>query len=819
MLNDIRYAARILAKTPGFTAVAVCSLAIGIGANSAIFSFADALLLRPLPVQQPGRVSSITAVTSGGSDLLGSPTEISYPDYVEFRDRNRTFDGLVAFTYQSYGFAQNPSAPPEMKLGLLVSGNLFRVLGVEPVLGRGFRADEDRVAGRDAVVVLGHDFWKSQFDGSASVIGKKIRVNGLDFTVIGVAPEHFTGVDQYLRPALFVPLAMVPRLRNDDMLTKRDVRSLTIKGRLKPGISNAEAQADLNSIATALRTMYPKADENLKVRVQTEIQARISQDPGDAGLIQMLLLLAICVLLVACANVAGLLLSRSAVRAREIAVRLAIGAARWQLLRQLFIENFLLAVMGAGLGIAVAYAGVQLFASIPVPSDLPIAFNVALDHRVLLFTLAIAIASTFLFGLTPALRSSRPDLVSALKARDAEMGTKRGSWGRNTLVAAQVAGSLLLLIISGILLEGFRDELTRGPGFRTDHLYLTSFDSSLVHYSDDRRVLFYKRLVEQARSAPGVKSAALTSAVPMSFGGSTIGIVPEGYRLSRGEQALTVFDSVVSDGYFQTMHIALARGRAFLQTDKMHATPVAIVNEHLAQHYWPNQDAIGKSFHLKDSSGTLVQIVGIAKNTKYVWIAEPPFDFLYLPFAQNPQSDMTLLAESDAKDASILAPVLRKVVHDLDPDMPVFDARTMQDLYTQRAVKTPNIIVEAVSGMGVMGLLLAVVGLYGLLAYSVSRRTREIGVRMAIGADRTQVVRMILRQGLMIVLAGTAVGLLLGVIAWRLVGSMIVSSFASTNPLLFPAISVPLMAIALLAAYAPARRASRVDPMRALREE
>jgi putative ABC transport system permease protein len=555
------------------------------------------------------------------------------------------------------------------------------------------------------------------------------------------------------------------------------------------------------------------------MEVQTELQNRIAQDPPDAGLIQMLLLLAFCVLLVACANVAGLLLSRAAARSREIAVRLAIGAGRWQLLRQLFVENLLLALAGAGLGIAVAYAGVRLFASIPVPSDLPIVFTVELDRRVLLFTLAVALASTFIFGLAPALRSSRPEVVSALKARDADMGSKRRSWGRNTLVAAQIAGSLVLLIISGVLLEGFHDELAQGPGFRTDSLYLTSFDSKLAHYTDAQRDRFYKQLIERARSAPGVKSAALTSAVPMSMNGSSIGIVPEGYRLRKGEEAPSIFDNVVGDGHFQTMKIALLHGREFLESDKPDSPRVAVVSEHLAQHYWPNQDVIGKRFHLKDASGPLIQIVGIAKNTKHFWIAEPPGDFLYLPFSQNPESAMTLVTESATKDASGLAPMVRKIVHDLDPDMPVFSAMTMRDLYTKRAVKTPNIIVEAVSGMGVMGLILAVVGLYGSVAYSVSRRTREIGIRMAIGANHSEVLRMVLRQGLMLALSGTAVGLVLGVIGWRLLNAMILSSFGSTSLFLFPAISLPLIAIALLATYAPARRASRIDPMRALREE
>ena len=826
MLKSLRHAMRVFRKDWGFAAVAVCSLAIGIGATSAMFSFADALLLRPLPVYKP---SDVAAVTTATSSAFGTNTALSYPDYVDFRDHNRSFQSLIAASYSTFGFSRHGSSLPQMKFGMLVSGNFFNALGVEPSLGRGFRAGEDEANGRDAVVVLGHDFWMSQFGASPSVLGSKVRLNGIEFTIVGVAPARFTGIDQFIRPALFVPLAMSPRLGQDNNLVRRDVRWLTVKGRLKPGVTVAQAQSDVSAIGTQLQKTYPQSNRNQRIEVRTELQMRVEQDPPNSALVSMLVLLALCVLLVACANVAGLLLSRSRARAREIAVRLAIGARRGLLVRQLLLENLLIALAGGVAGIAIAYAGANFFSRLPIPSDLPIVLSVGLDRRVLLFTLFVSLFSTLLFGLAPALQTTRPDLVSALKAADADSTGKKRFWGRNFIVSGQIALSLVLLIVSAVLIQGFRDQLTRGPGFRTDHLFLTSFDTQLVRYSDDQTRRFYKELLDQARSAPGVRSAALTSVVPM-IGGDSMPIVPEGYQLPRGEQAVTVFDAYVSEGYFNTMRIDIVRGRPFLQSDQADTPRVAIVNDHLANHYWPGGDALGKRFHLRNASGDLVQVVGVAKAVKYFWIAEPPLDFLYLPYTQGGSrvgsfapisiNTLTIVAESDARDASGLAPVLRHVIRGLDPNMPVFDVRTMEDVYTQRAVKTPNMIAESVAGLGLMGLALAMVGLYGLVAYSVSRRTREIGIRMAIGADRERVVRMILTQGLKLSAAGLVIGLVVGFFACRAITSAIwIATFDKTNPLLFVVIALPLLLITVVATYAPARRASRVDPMRALREE
>ncbi|MBV8732697.1 MAG: ABC transporter permease [Acidobacteriia bacterium] len=827
MLKPLRHAFRVLFKTPGFTLVAICSLAIGIGATSAMFSFADALLLRPLPVREP---STIVAVNTVASAALGSNTAVSYPDYRDLRDGNHSVESLLAASFSSFGFARTAVGLPKITFGMFVSGNFFRTLGVQPASGRDFLDSEDQAVGRNPVVVLGHDFWKAQYGSSPAAVGSSIWLNGVQCTIVGVAPEQFTGIDQFIKPSLFVPLAMSPRLSQANNLERRDIRWLTVKGRLKPGVSVAQAHLDLSAIGARLEQMYPQTDRNQRIQVQTEFQFRVRQSPPNAALVAMLFVLALCVLLVACANVTGLLLSRARARTREMAVRLAIGAGRGALVRQLMLENLLLALFGGVAGIAIAYLGTSFLNGIPIPTDVPLDFHVSVDRRMLFFTIAASLVSTFLFGLTPALQTTRLNLVPALKTADADSGGKRRLWGRNLIVIGQVALSLVLLIVSAVLLRGFQDELTAGPGFRTDHLYLTSFDTGPVHYSDDQTRRFYRDLLEKIRLAPGVRSAALTTNVPM-MGGLSEGIVPEGYVMPRGEQSITVFNYYVSDDYFSTMGIPLLRGRGFLDSDRGDTPRVAVINAQCANHFWPRQDAIGKRFHLNSATGPVVEIVGIAKNSKYFWIAEPPLDFIYLPYTQTAPGQggapvaitfpaLTLFAESSEPSAANLASVVREVVRRIDPNMPVHDERTMQDYYSQRAVKTPNMIAQSVAALGLLGLILATAGLYGLIAYSVSRRFREIGIRMALGADRRSVVRMVLRQGLTLGLIGVAAGLVLSFLACRALTSAIwVASFSSLNYALFPAIAVPLLLITLLATYAPARRASQIDPMRALREE
>jgi macrolide transport system ATP-binding/permease protein len=815
MLPSVSHAFRVLRKDPVFTAVAIGSMAIGIGATSAMFNFADTMLLRPLPITAPDRV---VAINTAKAAPFGGNTIVSYPDYVDLRDHNRSFDGLLAASYARFGFSPDSRTLPRMKFGLFVSGNFFRVLGVEPALGRGFRPDEDQVEGRDAVVVLGHDFWVSQYNSSPSVLGSKVRLNGIEFTVIGVALEHFTGIDQIFRPNVYVPLAMSPRMLPKNNLHDRDAGWLFVKGRLKPGVNVDQARADVESLAGGLQALHGQANGDVRLKAETELQLRFEQAPMQTAMTIMLAVLGLCVLLVACANVAGLLLSRARARSREIAVRLAIGAGRGALIRQLLLENLLVAVAGGAGGIVVTEAVAEFWRRIPIPTEVSVVFDIGADRRVLIFTLAVSVLSTLLFGLAPALRVTRPDLVPALKAADADSGGKHRLWGRNLIVSGQVALSLVLLAVSAALVQGFRGELAQGPGFRTDHLFLTSFDTQLIHYSADQTRTFYDDLLRRTRSAPGVRSAALTSMLPMA-GSDGIDIVVEGAELPRGKKANPGFGAYVSDGYLHTMGIPILAGRDFLDSDRPGAPLVAVVNEHAAKHFWPNGDALGKRFHLQSAHGDLVEIVGIAKASKVLWIAEPPLDFVYLPFRQHPRGQMSLVAESNAPDAATLAPVLRNVVHRLDPDMPVFEVQTMLEFYRER-VRTSTVLNQVVGSLGLMGLILAVVGLYGLVAYSVSRRTREIGIRMAIGADRQTVVWMVLRQGLQLGVAGVAVGLVASFYACRAAISVFsIVTFNSLDPLVFVVLPLLLLIVTVLATWAPARRASRVDPMLALRDE
>jgi macrolide transport system ATP-binding/permease protein len=814
MFQDIRFGIRTLLGNRGFTLVAMISLALGIGATSAMFSMADALLLRPLPVAHPSGIVTVHTATS--TDPYGG---MSYRDYLDLRDNNKTFAGLVGYSLTPFGVSTQPGALAQLKYGFLVTGNFFQTLGVQPELGRAFRADETLVPGRDAVVVLSHALWEQQFAGDRSVIGRAVRINGIDFTVVGVAPERFTGMDQYFRPALYIPVMMGPRLAgntDNGALEHRDYRSLTVKGRLLPGVSIARAQAELAGIARGLERAYPATNRSAGVSVQTELQARVQMSPPDAQMVTMMMVLAALVLLVACANVANLLLSRARARGREIAIRLAIGAGRFRLVRQLLTESLLMAIGGCLLGVAVAYGGVLFLGQLNVPTDLPIVISPQLDGRLLLFAIAAAMLSVILFGLAPALQTTRTDLVPALKASLSNGTGRRRLWGRNTLVTAQIAVSLVLLVVASMVYRGFQSFIVNGPGFRTSHLLLMSFDPSLVRSDDARTRQFYRYLLDRAPLVAGVQSAALVSAIPMSPNQSAAALVPEGYQLPKGEETVTVFAGAVDEHYFRTMHIDVLRGRGFLDSDTADSPRVAVVNQEMARRYWPNQDPVGRRFRYGDRNGPWTEVVGVVRTGKYLWIAEPPTPFFYRPFSQAPQSRMTLVAESRDDAASLAAP-LREMVRQFDPSLPVFDVRTMDDFYTQRAVKVPDMIAETVAAMGLMGLLLAMVGLYGLVAYSVSCRTREIGIRMAIGASQGSVLWLVLRQGM--VLAGTGIVIGMGIAA--LAGKAVMSAFytARVDTLSYVLVPAVLIAVTLIASSIPARRASRVDPTQALRFE
>ncbi len=820
MLYDLRYALRTLRKSPGFALVAIISLALGIGANSAMFSLADALLLRPLPVPHASELIVVQAQMRGEAVAgIAQYSGLSYPDFKDLRDRNKSFTGLTASQYSQFGFATEKGALPRMKFGEIVSGDFFSVLEVPLKLGRAFRPDEGTVPGRDAVVVLGHELWRTDFDSDPGVVGRTIFLNNVPFTVIGVAPEPFTGSNGLVRSALFVPLAMGPRLQADqqqNMLEKRDNRGMTVYGRLKPGVSVAQAKAEATVVSQQLAKAYPATNLTCSMVVDTDVQARLKQDMFDAMLVFFLLAMAGVVLLIACANVTNILLSRARARSREIAVRLAIGAGRGRLVRQLLTESLVIAALGGALGLLVAKAGVVLFGQIKIPADIPVVIDVRLDPRVLLFTILASVASALVFGLAPALQSSHPDLVPALKSGKSDDGKRRRLLGRNTLVIAQVAGALLLLVFATQAYRGASIAISRPAGFRTSHLLMASFDTTLARYTPDQAKAFFRPLLERARSLPGVKSAALTQAVPMLPGGDNSRLVPEGVKLPPGTEAISVISNTVSEDYFDTLNVPIVEGRAFQVTDRADSRPVAIVNERLARKYYPNQSPIGKRLRLKGDKDQMLEIVGVARQSRYFFLVEPAVEYLYRPLSQNPQQSLTILVETAGPSSAATGP-LREIVRSLDAGQPMYGVRTMEEVFDQRATKTLGILTEAIGGMGLLGLILAMVGLYGLMSYSVSLRSREIGIRMAIGAGRSGVLGMVMKQGMVLAAAGVSIGLLLCWFASKGVSAAV--GVPAFNLPFVALVTAGLVAAAALGAYAPALRASRLDPNAVLRQE
>jgi predicted permease len=814
--QDLRHGARMLAKNPGFSLIAIMSIAIGVGANAAMFSVADGLILRPLQVPAASELFTVSATMPTG-EVRNSG--ISYPDYVDIRSRARSFQGLVATRFVTASLATRRDESVHSTVGLAVSANLFDVLRVQPVMGRAFVPDEDRVMGRDAVVVLSHETWTEQFGADPAIVGREIRLTGVPFTVIGVTPQGFTGLNILQPIAFYVPIAMLPALMAGappDLLEQRDVRSLRMLGRLIPGTSIAQASQELDLIARALQEEHPATNARYGLLVRREMDTRFSEYAPLAGLSVILLGLALAVLLVACANVAGLLTSRAPVRAREIAIRLAIGGSRTRLMRQLITETVLIAIAGGLAGIVVAYGIVNSFQQFQIANDSGVRLTYELDQRALLVALAFAAVSALLSSAMPSWRSTRiGDLSSTLRNTITPGGRVARLWGRHGLVASQIALTLVLLTVALSFYRAFQAEYGRGPGFRTDHIVLTNFDPLLARYDQRQSDIFYQRVKERVAAIPQVVSVALTSYVPLNQdGGQSLAIVPEGFALPAGTDSLSVAAARVDEGYFETIGIRIESGRGVLATDTADAPRVAIVNRGMANRYWPGDEPLGKRIRLTD--GAWAEIVGVAADAKFRLFTSNSTPFLYLPHQQNPLTRATLVVRTEA-ESEALASELRAAILETDRTVPLLSMRTMEDFYYANAQNLNTVVVRTIAGMGTMGLALALIGLYGLTAYTVSRRTREIGIRIAVGAIPNSVLRMILRQGTLPSVGGIAGGVVASIAVGGLVQGIIPGT--ATDAITFLLIVPVVVVVVMLAAYIPARRAARIDPLMALRQD
>jgi predicted permease len=814
---DLRFAFRSLRRTPSLTAVVVVTLALGIGMTALPFSMVDALIFRPYPVPDPEDMVTLVSTSRDSSyDYF------SYREYVDIRDNARSYAGVIANTpARSVAFAADARATPRVKGGILVSGNYFSVLGVEPHLGRGFRPDEDQVPGRDAVVVLGHGFWQRELASDPSVVGRTIRLNGTDFAVVGVAPEWFPGMSIFSRPDFFVPLAMAPRFSTDpqsDFFEDRDDRELRVLARLAPGVELEEARSELAALARSFAREYPAANRDRAARVLTPFQIRTRGDDANWKFSVIFVILGVTVLLVACTNVAGLLLSRAKTRTREIAVRLALGAGRFRLVRLLLAESLILAGLGAVLGIAIGYGAITYMRDFDIPAELPVTIPFRMDARVLLAGLAVGVLSAVLCGLAPALQSTRGDLVSGLKTGAVDPPGRKRLWGRDALVVAQVAMSLMLLAASFLMARSFRNSVVGGIGFPRERLLLVRFDPRLVQYDGARTRQFYELLTDRVREAAGVRSAGLSQNPPLGLGGfDAISFVPGDFQMPPDRERFTVTMDTVDEGFFATMGIPVLSGRGVLASDTAETPRVAVVNDVFAKRYWPDSDAVGKRLWLDRRAGSPVEIVGVVQTVKYRDPTELPTEFVYLPLAQHPQARMILLLRTTGDPLQLVAP-MRDIVRALDPNLPMLETRTFEDLYRYHAVEGPGVAVELVGTMGAVGLLLTVAGLYGLVAYNVSRRTREIGIRMAIGAGPATAFRMVLGDGLVLVGIGSVIGLVMGFAVERLMNSTLFNA-GGTDVVAYLVVVPSMVLVTLLAAFVPARRAARIPPTLALRLE
>ncbi len=817
LTHDLRHGARLLRKNPGFTTVAVLTLALGIGANTAIFSVIDAVLFRPLSVNAPQELVDLYNTSPGEMFEYGP---LAYPDYIDFRDNTKTLAGLLGFAPNFLALERNGES--EMISAEAVSGNYFDVLGVKPVLGRTFDAAQDIAAGGYPFVVLSYTAWQRKFNADPAIVGKSVRLNGNILTILGVAPRDFSGLMRGLSPALWVPVTMDSTLHMGDPLQDRGSQWLFVTGRLNPGVSAAKAAAELKTVADRLALQYPKTNHDRTAALLPASQVKIMPEVDGALYAASYVVIGFVglILLIACANLAGMLLARASVRRKEIALRVALGAGRLRLIRQLLTESLLLALLGGALGLlltvffdsAVSRALQDMHLGVPIQLGL----ELGLDTRVFIFTLIAVTGATVLFGLVPAFKASNVPVSAGLKEETVGSGGSRSKHRTlKTLVVAQVATSLLLLICAGLSLRSMRNAFRVDPGFKPEGVITASFYPSLAGMNAAQAASFYEELTARVRSLPGVQSVGLTERLPLTFVIQVSRCAPQGKDTVPIEQWSYVDRSGAGPGYFKTMQVPILRGREFTEADTSSSPLVVVVNQALANLFWPGQEAIGRKVRFGNNE-KYAEVVGVARDGKYRTLGEQARPFVYRPVQQQGNPDLILLARVAGDPQGAFTP-LRETLREFERKVPVMELESLENRISV-SLLLPRAGASLFGLLGLLGLVLASVGLYGVTSYTTSQRTHEIGIRMTLGAKPNEILHLVLRQGLVLAAAGIAIGLA-GALAMTRLLTIMLYGISATDAMTFAGISLFLLVVSLLASFIPARRAMRVDPMVALRHE